>query len=118
MLKSLDRPGRPEVIPEGSEKSLALQSASQDGPKGYRKTFPKLAQDLGIKAARSTIERVMHNHHNIHRFSPNKPKPALNMYHKEARMNYAYWAMRMHPRYLRFYLSVLLSCGIQVFTLI
>jgi len=118
LLKSLDRPGRPDVIPEGSEMSLALQSASQDGPEGYRKTFPRLAQDLGIKAARSTIERVMHNHHNIHRFSSSKPKAAPNMYHKEAQMNYAYWAIRMPPRYLSFYLGVILGCGIQVFTLI
>lgn len=86
--------------------SLALQSASQAGPEGYRKTFLQLAQDLGIKAARSTIEHVMHNHHNIHRFSLSKPKPALNMCHKEARMNYAYWAIRMDPRYSFFYFLI------------
>jgi len=98
VLGSLDRPGRPEIIPEGSEKSLALKKASQDGPEGYQKTFPQLAKELNIKAARSTIERVMHNHHNIYRFPPTQPKPALNMYHKENRMNYAYWAIRMDPR--------------------
>ena len=86
------------MIPEGSEASLALKKASQDGPKGYTKTFPQLAEDLGIKAARSTIERVMHNHHNIYRFPPHPPKPALNLYHKEARMDFAFWAKRMDSK--------------------
>ncbi|RPA99717.1 hypothetical protein L873DRAFT_874483 [Choiromyces venosus 120613-1] len=40
VLKSLDHPGCPEVIPEGSKNSLTLMRASQSGPDGYTKTFP------------------------------------------------------------------------------
>jgi len=65
VLASFDCPGWPEIIPESSEKCLALKKALQDSPERYQKTFPQLAKELNIKAACSTIKRVMHNHHNI-----------------------------------------------------
>lgn len=55
-------------------------------------TFPEVAQELGIKAARSTLEKVMHKHHKIYRRSL-RVKPALLLQDKEARVSFASWAL-------------------------
>ena len=64
------RPGRPELVPEGSKESPDPAATALMDDKHQEMTFPEVAQELGIKAARSTLEKVMHKHHKIYRRSP------------------------------------------------
>lgn len=59
--------GHPPKIAEGSEQSVALKELSQKDELHYQKTFVEIAKKLGIDAARSTLEKMFHEHHNLFR---------------------------------------------------
>ena len=80
------------MIPEGSKESLDLAATALMDDEHQEMTFPEVAQELGIKAARSTLEKVMHKHHKIYRRSP-RIKPTLSLQDKEARTAFASWAL-------------------------
>jgi len=62
-LKDLPRFGRPEVIAKDSWQSNALRAAVLQDEEHQAMTFSEVAQELGIVTARSTIEKVMYEHH-------------------------------------------------------
>jgi len=76
-LKDAKRQGRPQVIQEGSADSQQLGEMAIKDREHWDMPFPDLAKALGIAGARSTIERVMHNHHSIFRRKP-REKPPLD----------------------------------------
>jgi len=55
-------------------------------------TFSEVAQELGIVAARSTIEKVMHEHHQIFRYT-SRIKPRLDVGCRHLRVTFAAWAL-------------------------
>ena len=91
-LRPAPRPGRPELILEGSEVSLNLAATALMDEEHQKMTFPEIAQELGINVARSTLENVMHKHHKVYRRTP-RIKPALSPQNKKARAVFAHWAL-------------------------
>lgn len=59
--------GRPSKIAEDSEESIALYDLSQKDEIHWQMPFEDIAKELGISAARSTLEHVFHDHHDIFR---------------------------------------------------
>ena len=86
--------GNPKRFPEGSEESQALRDLSQKDEKHWLKTFPEIACELGIIAARSKLERVFHKQHNIFRRKA-AHKPSLTPSHVEARLAFAHTALQI-----------------------
>ncbi|RPA88806.1 hypothetical protein L873DRAFT_1724535, partial [Choiromyces venosus 120613-1] len=86
--------GNPERFIEGSEESLALRDLSQKDEEHWERTFPEIVQELGIKAARSTLEQVFHSQHQIFRRKP-AHKPSLSMEQLEARLAFAHMALQI-----------------------
>jgi hypothetical protein len=77
------RPGRPEAMPQGGADSEALERMALADKKHWDMTFVELAKELYINHARSTIERVMHEHHNIYRRKA-RVKPPTNPWSEAA----------------------------------
>ena len=69
--------GRPPVIPEGTADSNLLGEMALKDKEHWDMPFPDLAKELEIFHAGSTIERIMHKHHNIFRRKP-REKPSLD----------------------------------------
>lgn len=90
-LKDMPRSGRPKVI--SSETSKQLRDAVLQDEVHQDMTFVEVAQELGIKAARSTIENVLHKEHEIFRYTP-RIKPVLNAGCEQLRVTFATWALR------------------------
>lgn len=86
--------GLTEKISEGSAEFQALAKLTLKDEEHYRKPSPEIAKELGISAARSTIENVMHNHHAIFRYHGRK-KPGLDDEHWRNRVNFADMALHM-----------------------
>ena len=91
-LADLPRSGAPRVIPPGSTVSKALAETAIMDEEHQDMTFSEVAQELGISAARSTLEKVMHEEHKIHRCTP-RIKPRLTQLDHQKRLNFAQWAL-------------------------
>ena len=64
-LEDVHRGGREQRFPEGSAQSEALRACSQQDEEHWQMPFPDIAKELGIVAARSTIESVFHLQYQI-----------------------------------------------------
>jgi len=93
-LEDIHGGGREQRFPEGSAESEALRARSQLDEQHWQMPFPDIAKELGIIAARSTIESVFHLQHNIFRRRP-VHKPFLSEYHIEARLVFAHIALHI-----------------------
>ena len=96
---SLDRAGRPPIITEGTPASIQLRSLFAEH---YELDFETVAHQLyGFKVARSTLERIAHDHYTLDPLHPTPLvrrvqtlKPALSLDHKDLRMEFSTWALR------------------------
>lgn len=86
------RCGRPEKIPAGSEAAERLRELILRDAEHQDMTWPEVAKELGLDACRSTIERVVHQHLNIHRYTP-RLKPPLTNKDKGERVEFAQWVL-------------------------
>jgi len=77
-LEDKQEGGNPERFPVGCSELLALRDLSQIDEDHWQKTFPKIAEELGIRAACSTLKQVFHSQHQIFRRKP-ACKPSLSM---------------------------------------
>jgi hypothetical protein len=87
-LHDAPRSGRPESMPKGGAESEALGKLALLDKKHWDMTFVELAKELYIHHARSTIERVMHQHHNIYR-RKSRVKPPTNPFSEADRIRLA-----------------------------
>lgn len=92
---------RPVKIPEGSEASLALRDLSQKDEAHWQMPFEDIAKELEIQAARSTLENVFHDHHNIFRRKATH-KPSLSAEHIESRLAFAHMALHIAIQWIVF----------------
>ena len=81
-------------IPEGSVQSEALRALSQSDELHWQMPFLDITKELGIPAARSTLETVFHGHHNIFRRKP-MTKPYLSQTQIESRLHFAHMALHI-----------------------
>ena len=86
--------GNPKQFPEGCRDSLALWDLSQKDEEHCQRTFPEIAQELGITAARSTLEKVFHTQNQIFRRRP-ACKPSFSLEQMEARLAFAHMALQI-----------------------
>lgn len=84
----------PGKIVEGSAESIALHDLSQKDETHCQMPLEDIAKELGIHAARSTLEHVFHDHHNIFRRKATH-KPYLTAEHMEARLAFAHMALHI-----------------------
>jgi hypothetical protein len=82
------RSGRPECMPKGGLQSEALGTMALQDKRHWDITFVELAKELYIDHARSTLERVMHNHHDIFR-RKSHVKPPTNTFSEAERVRLA-----------------------------
>lgn len=93
--------GMPPKIAEGSEASIALHDLSQKDETYWQMPFEDIAKELGISAARSTLEHVFHDHHDIFRRKATH-KPFLSAGHMEARLAFAHMALHVAMHHIVF----------------
>jgi len=86
--------GREQRFPYGSTESEALRQLSQQDEEHWQMPFLDIAKELGIIAARSTIETVFHLQYNIFR-RKQIHKPYLSEEHIEARLAFAHMALHV-----------------------
>jgi hypothetical protein len=82
------RPGRPECMPKGGLESEAMGTMALQDKRHWDMTFVEFAKELYIDHARSTLERVMHNHHDIYR-RKSRVKPPTNTFSEADRVRLA-----------------------------
>jgi hypothetical protein len=87
-LHDTPKPGRPECMPKGGAESEALGHLALLDKRHWDMTFVELAKELYIHHARSTLERVMHQHHNIYR-RKSRVKPPTNAFSEADRVRLA-----------------------------
>ncbi|RPB07500.1 hypothetical protein P167DRAFT_579187 [Morchella conica CCBAS932] len=84
-LEGQKRPGKPEIIPPESQVSTRLKEVALQDQEHREKKWVDIADEVGIVASRTTIERVMHNQHHLGRFN-SIVKPPLDRKNKEKRL--------------------------------
>lgn len=82
----------PSKIAEGSEAFIALRDLSQQDETHWQMPFEDIAKELRITVARSTLEHIFHDHHDIFRRKATH-KLSLNADHMEARRAFAHMAL-------------------------
>jgi len=93
-LEDIHGGGRPEQFLVGSPESKALHARSQQDERHWQMRFPDIAKELGIVAARSTIESVFHLQHNIFR-RREIHKLFLSQDHIESRLAFAHMPLQI-----------------------
>ncbi|KAG0131562.1 hypothetical protein HOY82DRAFT_646266, partial [Tuber indicum] len=93
--------GREARFPEGGRESMALAELSQKDEEHWQMPFLDIAKELNIFAARSTLEKVFHDHHNLFRRKATH-KPFLTYDHIEARLAFAHMALRIAIEHIIF----------------
>ena len=94
---SLERSGRPSIIIDGTPASQQLRDLFTTH---FELPFEVVAEYFcGLKVARSTLERIAHDHRDsIHPYPLARRiqplKPALSIDHKDLRQDFAQWALR------------------------
>ncbi|RPA92838.1 hypothetical protein L873DRAFT_1847517 [Choiromyces venosus 120613-1] len=90
--KQRDTPAVPQKFPPGSEVSERLKNLATQDEQHRLRTFPQIAQEVGIKAADSTIYRIMHEHHHLYHYFPHH-KPTLDANAIEKHLRLVNWAL-------------------------
>lgn len=104
MLACLDNEhggGLPPKIAEHSKASVALRDLSQQDEAHWQMPFEDIAKELNINVARSTLEHVFHDHHDIFRRKATH-KPSLSADHMEARLAFAHIALHIAMNHIVF----------------
>ena len=86
--------GRPLKFPEGSAESVPLRDLSQKDKYHWQMPFEDVAKELGIKAARSTLEHIFHDQHGLFRRKATH-KPCLSPQHIEAHLAFCHMALHI-----------------------
>lgn len=92
--------GRPEKLPIGSTTLSELGERILGDEQHQDMPWSEVAKEMGLDIARSTIEKAVHNHLDIHRYKPER-KPPLGGEDQVKRYNFALWAIAKLDRYVR-----------------
>lgn len=84
-------------IARGSEESRMLKELALQDEEHWQMPWYEIAKEANINSSRSTIDKVMHEHHNLGRYK-RRQKPSLTERHKIDRVALAEWALQIPVR--------------------
>lgn len=97
ILDDKPRLGRPVKIAKGSKESHTLKELALQDEEHWQMPWYEIAKEANINCSRSTIDKVMLEHHSLGRYR-RRHKPNITEGHKADRTRLAEWVLQIPAR--------------------